>query len=83
MPSCDHTGTPAGFEGFLHFTSSIMSGSTSLMSLRICASIALRQSPGLLAVPVLVGFFMMSSLSLRTMCLKKLGDVTPPVSGSS
>src|SRR5690242_10041878 len=45
MPSCDQTGTPAGFDGFLHFTSSTTSGSASLMSLRTRASIAPRQSP--------------------------------------
>src|SRR6185436_8535459 len=39
MPSCDQTGVP------IHFHSSTTSGSASLMSLRILARVAPRQSP--------------------------------------
>src|SRR5688572_10826803 len=46
IPSCDHTGTPPGFEGFRHFTSSTTSGSACLMSVRIRASVSPRQSLG-------------------------------------
>src|SRR5437899_12788833 len=44
IPSCDHTGTPAGLEGFLHFTSSTTSGSASLISFRIRTISSPRQS---------------------------------------
>src|SRR5205085_658914 len=45
IPSCDQTGTPdIEFDGFLHFTSSITSGSACLMRVRIRASIFPRQS---------------------------------------
>ena len=50
IPSCDHTGIPAGFEGFLHFTSSTTSGSASWMSLRISASFSPRQSVVFLSI---------------------------------
>src|SRR6185369_6384010 len=50
IPAWDHTGTPRmPFEGFLHFTSSTISGSASLMSARTRASISSRQSPKSLA----------------------------------
>src|SRR6202521_5931808 len=39
MPSCDQTGVP------IHFHSSTMSGSASLMSLRILLRVSPRQSP--------------------------------------
>ncbi len=45
MPPCSHTGTPSGFDGLRHFTSSTTSGSACLMSLRTRASISPRQSP--------------------------------------
>src|SRR5688572_16193429 len=45
MPSCSHTGTPSGFDGFLHFTSSTTLGSAALMRLRSRASVSPRQSP--------------------------------------
>ena len=44
IPACDQTGTPAGFDGFLHFTSSTTSGSASWMSFRTRASVSPRQS---------------------------------------
>src|SRR5436309_15016156 len=44
MPSCDHTGVP-GCVDFTHFHSSTMSGSASLMSLRILPRVFPRQSP--------------------------------------
>src|SRR5262245_33001910 len=44
MPSCDQTGTPSGFDGFRHFTSSTTSGSACLMSVRRRASMSPRQS---------------------------------------
>src|ERR1700723_3698348 len=47
-PSCDQTGTPAGFVGFLHFNSSTTSGSTCLMKLRIRESVEPRQSSSFL-----------------------------------
>jgi hypothetical protein len=46
IPSCSHTGTPSGFDGFRHFTSSTTSGSASLMTRdareRLAAPIAKR-----------------------------------------
>src|SRR5947208_17063615 len=45
IPACFHTGTPAGFEGFLHFTSSTTSGSACLMRVRTRESASPRQSP--------------------------------------
>src|SRR5688572_12050029 len=59
VPSCDQTGTPAGLEGFLHFTSSIASGSACLMSARTRASVSLRQSfaPLFVFFIVVVAFF--------------------------
>src|SRR5438445_3074159 len=44
MPSCDQTGVP-GLLGLTHFHSSTMSGSASLMSLRILVRVSPRQSP--------------------------------------
>src|SRR5262249_29505953 len=45
IPACDHTGTPdIAFDGFLHFTSSITSGSACLMRSRTRASVSPRQS---------------------------------------
>src|SRR5206468_2936588 len=45
IPACDHTGTPdIEFDGFFHFNSSTTSGSACLMSIRIRASVSLRQS---------------------------------------
>src|SRR6266581_6478164 len=44
MPSCDQTGVP-GLFGFTHFHSSTMSGSASLMSLRMLLRVSPRQSP--------------------------------------
>ena len=45
IPACSHTGTPnIAFDGFLHFTSSTISGSASLMRLRTRASVSPRQS---------------------------------------
>src|SRR5664280_268298 len=44
MPSCDQTGTPSGFEGFLHFCSSTAPGSACLINWRIWESVAPRQS---------------------------------------
>ena len=47
IPSCDQTGTPAiPFDGFLHFRSSIISGSACLIRVRIRESSSPRQSPG-------------------------------------
>src|SRR5438132_1302647 len=40
MPSCDHTGTPSGREGFFHFTSSITPGSAPLMRARSWLSLS-------------------------------------------
>ena len=46
IPSCDQTGTPAiAFDGFLHFRSSIISGSASRISARMRARVSSRQSP--------------------------------------
>src|SRR5262245_23066946 len=46
IPWCDQTGTPAiAFDGFLHFRSSIISGSASRINARIWARITSRQSP--------------------------------------
>src|SRR5207245_7652449 len=46
IPLCDQTGTPAiPFEGFLHFRSSIISGSASRISARMRARVSSRQSP--------------------------------------
>jgi len=45
IPSCDHTGTPAGFEGFFHFCSSIASGSASRMIPRTSSRSLVRPSP--------------------------------------
>src|SRR5438874_5005082 len=43
---CDQTGTPAiAFDGFLHFRSSIISGSASRISARMRARVSSRQSP--------------------------------------
>src|SRR5437763_14904482 len=44
MPSCDHTGVP-GLFALTHFHSSTMSGSASLMSVRILPRVFPRQSP--------------------------------------
>src|ERR1700722_2155469 len=44
IPSCDHTGTPAGFEGFFHLHSSPPPGSACLITARSRASISPRQS---------------------------------------
>src|SRR5262245_45625957 len=47
IPLCDQTGTPAiSFDAFLHFRSSIIAGSASLMSARMRTSVSSRQSPG-------------------------------------
>src|SRR5262245_51222441 len=75
IPSCDHTGTPAGLEGFLHFTSSTASGSASRMSIRIRPSISPRQSlcdgepPPFPPFEPLFVFFMMVSLSTSLLSL--------------
>src|SRR6266568_5228903 len=53
IPSCDQTGTPSGLEGFFHFTSSIASGSASLIKVRNFAKVAPRQS---------LAFLIMSSI---------------------
>src|SRR6266487_3606996 len=46
IPWCDQTGTPTiAFDGFLHFRSSIISGSASRMSARMRARVSSRQSP--------------------------------------
>src|SRR5262245_63200951 len=46
IPLCDQTGTPAiAFDGFLHFRSSIISGSASRISARVRARVSARQSP--------------------------------------
>jgi hypothetical protein len=46
IPWCDQTGTPAiAFDGFLHFRSSIISGSASRISARMRAKVSSRQSP--------------------------------------
>src|SRR5258707_260193 len=57
MPAWDQTGTPSGFEGFFHFTSSTTPGSARLITARRCASVSLRQSPD---------FLMMSSICCET-----------------
>ena len=45
IPLCDQTGTPAiAFDGFLHFRSSIISGSASRISARMWARVSSRQS---------------------------------------
>src|SRR5580765_1474150 len=45
IPWCDQTGTPAiAFDGFLHFRSSIISGSASRISVRMRARVSWRQS---------------------------------------
>src|SRR5919206_4677831 len=44
MPSCDQTGTPAGFVGFFHFRSSVISGSASRIRDRIRSRVSARQS---------------------------------------
>src|SRR3954463_16107256 len=55
MPSCDHVGTPAGFDGLTHLASSETSGSAALMSVRTCSSVSWRQSlPATSAAPRLV-----------------------------
>src|SRR5262245_40154947 len=48
IPWCDHTGTPAGLEGFFHFTSSTISGSACLINTRSRESISSCQSPSFL-----------------------------------
>src|SRR5215204_1795312 len=45
IPLRSQTGTPAGFDGFRHFTSSTISASDSRMIRRRRASVAPRQSP--------------------------------------
>jgi len=45
IPSCDQTGTPAGLDGFTHFTSSTTSGSAWWMRARTWARVLPRQSP--------------------------------------
>ena len=46
IPLCDQTGTPTiPFDGFLHFRSSIISGSASKISARMLARVWSRQSP--------------------------------------
>src|SRR4051812_2786263 len=45
IPSCDHTGTPSGFDAFRHLISSTTSGTACLMSPRTVDSISPRQSP--------------------------------------
>src|SRR5262245_12755302 len=51
IPLCDQTGTPTiPFDGFLHFRSSMISGSACLISARIRESMSPRQSPGSLIV---------------------------------
>src|SRR5213083_1738816 len=44
IPTCDHIGTPPGFVGLTHFTSSTTSGSACLMRIRTRASVSPRQS---------------------------------------
>src|SRR5262245_8272277 len=57
MPSWDHTGTPIGFDGFLHFTSSTTSGSACLMRARTRKRVLLLQSPRSLILETFVDFF--------------------------
>src|ERR671915_1532707 len=46
IPWCDQTGTPAiAFDGFLHFRSSIISGSASRISARMRARVSPRHPP--------------------------------------
>jgi hypothetical protein len=46
IPLCDQTGTPAiAFDGFLHFRSSVISGSASRISARMRASVSSRHPP--------------------------------------
>src|SRR4051794_33451795 len=56
IPLCDQTGTPAGFDGFFHFRSSVISGPASKISVRMRASVSSRQSP-ISAVSFGTGFF--------------------------
>src|ERR1700720_4120348 len=69
IPLCDHTGTPAAFDGFFHFRSSIISGSASRISARMLARVSPRQSPRFrLAPDVLLAFgfaFMMMAAPRR------------------
>lgn len=46
IPSCDQTGTPVGFEGRLHFTSSTTFGSALNMTARKVDNVLPCQSPG-------------------------------------
>src|SRR5205085_8298345 len=46
MPSCDQTGTPAGFVALAHFRSSTTSGSACLINVRIRERADSRQSRG-------------------------------------
>src|SRR3954466_8040737 len=54
-PLCDQVGTPAGFDGFLHFRSSVISGSASRIRARSRQSSSPLQSPGL-SIPSSIGF---------------------------
>src|SRR6266404_8517978 len=46
IPLCDQTGIPAiAFDGFLHFRSSVISGSASRISARMWARVSSRKSP--------------------------------------
>src|SRR3954464_5822028 len=45
IPLCDQTGTPAGFDGFLHFRSSTIWGSASKIKARMRARVSARQLP--------------------------------------
>src|SRR5215213_762260 len=65
IPECDHVGTPLGFDGFTHLTSSTTSGSASLMSWRMLARASPRQSPS----------------SSMVWVIRAAADAAPPLSG--
>src|SRR4051795_5843831 len=50
-PSCAQVGTPAGFDGFLHFRSSVIPGSASMIRARSRESRSPLQSAGASAPP--------------------------------
>src|SRR4029077_17669960 len=56
IPLCDQTGTPAiEFDGFLHFRSSVISGSASRISARMRARVSSRHPPRSLIAPAFDG----------------------------
>src|SRR4051794_4707382 len=82
IPLCDQTGTPAGFDGFFHFRSSIIWGSASMISARMRARVSARQLVGAFAgfavlAAGLAAFFGVALLARLVIFVVLLAIVSP------